>query len=78
MLAGIPQSPVLWDPVTNKDNTLRRQNDRAAADGEGGLHHAETKFRGAAARSRTRHLTRHPPNYYDRSRRTLCNLCSDN
>ena len=25
MLAGIPQSPVLWDPVTNKDNTLRRQ-----------------------------------------------------
>jgi penicillin-binding protein 1C len=26
MLAGIPQSPVYWDPVTNKDNTLRRQN----------------------------------------------------
>ncbi len=25
MLAGIPQSPVLWDPVTNKENTLRRQ-----------------------------------------------------
>jgi 1A family penicillin-binding protein len=25
MLAGIPQSPVLWDPVANKDNTLRRQ-----------------------------------------------------
>lgn len=27
MLAGIPQSPVLWDPVTNKANTLRRQAD---------------------------------------------------
>jgi 1A family penicillin-binding protein len=27
MLAGIPQSPVLWDPVKNKDNTLHRQND---------------------------------------------------
>jgi penicillin-binding protein 1C len=26
-LAGIPQSPVLWDPVKNKDNTLKRQND---------------------------------------------------
>ena len=25
MLVGIPQSPVLWDPVTNKENTLRRQ-----------------------------------------------------
>ncbi len=25
MLAGIPQSPVLWDPVANKANTLRRQ-----------------------------------------------------
>ena len=24
-LAGIPQSPVLWDPVANKDNALRRQ-----------------------------------------------------
>ncbi len=24
-LAGIPQSPVLWDPVANKENTLRRQ-----------------------------------------------------
>ena len=27
MLAGIPQSPVLWDPVTNKDNTMRRMSD---------------------------------------------------
>jgi penicillin-binding protein 1C len=27
MLAGIPQSPVLWDPVTNKDNTMRRMRD---------------------------------------------------
>ncbi len=27
MLAGIPQSPVLWDPVTNKQGVLRRQND---------------------------------------------------
>jgi 1A family penicillin-binding protein len=27
MLAGIPQSPVLWDPVLNKQNTLRRQSD---------------------------------------------------
>ncbi len=27
MLAGIPQSPVLWDPVTNKPGVLRRQND---------------------------------------------------
>jgi 1A family penicillin-binding protein len=27
MLAGIPQSPVLWDPVTNKAGVLRRQND---------------------------------------------------
>jgi penicillin-binding protein 1C len=27
MLAGIPQSPVLWDPVTNKDKTLERQAD---------------------------------------------------
>ncbi len=27
MLAGIPQSPVMWDPVTNKENTLRRQAD---------------------------------------------------
>ena len=27
MLAGIPQSPVYWDPVTNKNNTLRRQAD---------------------------------------------------
>jgi penicillin-binding protein 1C len=26
MLAGIPQSPVLWDPVSNKQNTLRRMN----------------------------------------------------
>jgi penicillin-binding protein 1C len=24
-IAGIPQSPVLWDPVANKQNTLRRQ-----------------------------------------------------
>ena len=24
-IAGIPQSPVLWDPVANKTNTLRRQ-----------------------------------------------------
>lgn len=24
-LAGIPQSPVLWDPVANKENALRRQ-----------------------------------------------------
>lgn len=27
LLAGIPQSPVLWDPVTNKEGVLRRQND---------------------------------------------------
>ena len=27
LLAGIPQSPVLWDPVRNKDNALRRQAD---------------------------------------------------
>ena len=27
MLAGIPQSPVLWDPITNKSGVLRRQND---------------------------------------------------
>ena len=27
MLAGIPQSPVLWDPVLHKQNTLRRQSD---------------------------------------------------
>jgi len=27
MLAGIPQSPVLWDPITNKAGVLRRQND---------------------------------------------------
>ncbi|MCS7060172.1 MAG: PBP1A family penicillin-binding protein [Anaerolineae bacterium] len=25
LLAGIPQSPVLWDPVANKENALRRQ-----------------------------------------------------
>jgi penicillin-binding protein 1C len=25
LLAGIPQSPVLWDPVANKDNALKRQ-----------------------------------------------------
>ncbi|MCX6019236.1 MAG: transglycosylase domain-containing protein [Chloroflexi bacterium] len=27
LLAGIPQSPVLWDPVAHKDNALRRQAD---------------------------------------------------
>jgi 1A family penicillin-binding protein len=27
MLAGIPQSPVLWDPIANKPGVLRRQND---------------------------------------------------
>ncbi len=27
MLAGIPQSPVLWDPIANKADVLRRQND---------------------------------------------------
>ncbi len=27
MLAGIPQSPVLWDPVASKANTQRRQGD---------------------------------------------------
>ena len=27
MLAGIPQAPVLWDPITNKAGVLRRQND---------------------------------------------------
>ena len=27
MLAGIPQSPVLWDPVENKANIMRRQGD---------------------------------------------------
>ncbi len=26
LLAGLPQSPVYWDPVANKDNALRRQN----------------------------------------------------
>ncbi len=25
LLAGIPQSPVLWDPVANKENALKRQ-----------------------------------------------------
>ena len=27
MLAGIPQSPVLWDPIANKEGVIRRQND---------------------------------------------------
>jgi 1A family penicillin-binding protein len=27
MLAGIPQSPVLWDPIANKGGVMRRQND---------------------------------------------------
>lgn len=62
MLAGIPQSPVYWDPVANKDNTLRRQNTVLSLMAERGYITPEQIFP-AQQEIKDKTFTAPPPNF---------------